>query len=198
MRDAPFFCGEFTSPGRPDVPEWHDWSRRETTFDQLRIEEVLETLPIAGAALLHVGCGNSSLARRFAARLGRIDGITVSPEEKALAESLRLPNYRALLLNKYSPALAALPGGYQYVVDNNPAGFACCRFHLATLFHNSFALLAEGGLYLTDALGLGWVADGGEPAMAMNFEDLVEAGAQFGFVARRETDLVCSLRRGPR
>jgi hypothetical protein len=168
---------------------------RSTSPDQLRIEEFLESQPLRGASILHLGCGNSSLARRLSARAGRVDGVTIYPGEQALGDSLRLPNYRVLRLNKYGPALANLSGGYDFAVDNNPSSYACCRFHVEKLLRECLSLLAPGGAFLTDALGLQWVAAHTPPSLSMTFEDLAALGAKSGFVARRETASICSLRR---
>jgi hypothetical protein len=193
---APRFCGETERPGRVEsAPDWRDWSERETSPDQLRIEDWLWDQPLAGAALLHLGCGNSRLAGRFAGRAARIDGVTLCAAEQSRGESLRLARYRVLLLNKYTPALAALPGGYRYVVDNNPSAYACCRTHVEQLLRSCASLLEPGGLFVTDAVGLQWVPPGGVAELSMSFDSLARVGAACGLEARRETDSVYSLRK---
>jgi hypothetical protein len=195
LRDAPSFCGEIDWPGREDAEAWGDWSRRETTPDQLRLEQFLEARPLPDATILHLGCGNSSLARRLAGRVKRIDGVTIYPGEKSHGESLELQNYRIVLLNKYGPGLSRLPDQYDFVVDNNPASYACCVFHVERLLRDSLSLLAPGGAFLTEALGLQWVAAHTPPSLSMDFEDLVRFGFRSGFVALRETESIYSLRR---
>ena len=195
---APLDCGETDWPGRDERnPLWREWSERESTFDQLRIEAWLETQPLEGAALLHLGCGNSKLAARFLPRLARIDGVTISHAEHALGQSLRLPGYTVRLLNKYSPALAAFGGGYRYIVDNNPSSFACCRRHLEFLFATCAQLLAPGGALITDKFGLQHVITGGIKALSMSFDDLAVAGAALGLQAQRESDTIYTLRKRP-
>src|SRR5215467_13536755 len=118
------FCGHHEQPGVTQIREALDWTHQETTRDQAQIEAVLETLRGTGTALLHVGVGNSQLAQRFASRARRIDGLTVSPQEKAHAEALGLPNYTVYVLNKYSPAFGVvLTQPYDVIIDNNLATF---------------------------------------------------------------------------
>ena len=83
------FCGNLDSPGIAlDNLAEIDYSRSPTSVDQARIEAWLRGADLAGKVLLHVGVGNSSLARGLADRVVRIDGLTVHPNEKAHAEAL--------------------------------------------------------------------------------------------------------------
>jgi len=174
-------------------PRVMDLSRGPTTEDQLRIEDALEELLHGGERILHVGVGNSSLARRFASRAGGIAGITLAGEELRHAESLALPGYRVLRANKYSRDLDAIAGGFHFVIDNNPASFGCCVAHFEDLLHSYARLLLPGGLMLTDREGMGWCYDDGP--MRLRYEHLEAIARRYPFRARRITCEVLALER---
>src|SRR6516165_8635629 len=92
-------CGS-EQPGVASNDEAIDWTRQETTPDQVRIEAVLDTMALAGAQILHVGVGNSRLAQRFASRVRSIDGLTVRQYEKCSIKVLGTANYTVYVVNK--------------------------------------------------------------------------------------------------
>src|SRR4030088_3287536 len=99
-----------------DMPLWVDHTRDHTTVDQARIEEALDQMELDGRRVLHVGVGNSQFAKRFAPRAVLIDGLTVSEPEKALADSLQIPNYTVHLVSKYSREfLTQIGSRYDYI-----------------------------------------------------------------------------------
>lgn len=169
-----------------------NFARSRTSRDQLEIEQYLERQKhrLGDARLLHVGVGNSSLALRLHLRCLAIDGLTMAPEEKTRAESLRLLNYTVLLLNKYGLEFARrLRPGYAWIVDNNPASFACCRYHYARMLENYRWALAPGGRILTHRRGLDWVAL--DRRWHLTFDDLAASASRFGLRAvKLEDDLI--------
>ncbi len=189
------FCGQMERPGIAHENLFEiDYSTHETSVDQQRIEDVLRGLPLARATLLHVGIGNSSLARRLADRVDWIDGVTVHANEKALADTLGLPNYRAYLINKYGGDLLGLHGPYDYIIDNNLASFACCSYHFERMLTGYAALLDPGGRVMTDQRGMAWTADGND-AWKLTYKDLVALEEAFPLRALRITDTVYALER---
>ena len=79
------------------------WIGYGTTVDQARIEDALDAIGLRGSEqILHVGTGESGLAKRFASRVRLVDGLTLNVEEKLLADSLGIANYTVHLLSKYS------------------------------------------------------------------------------------------------
>src|SRR5262249_23304649 len=129
--NLPRWCGSRDSQGINEVPEWQDWTDRETTPDQERIEDVLRDNGVAGRVLLHVGVGNSGLAKRFHDSASSIDGITIQEKEYRHALNLALSRYRVRVETKYAADLAVkLNQKYDYIIDNNPTTFCCCRWHL--------------------------------------------------------------------
>jgi len=189
------FCGQLDQPGvKTDDPRMVDWSRIPTTIDQQRIELVLAERDLAGARVLHVGVGDSGLARRFHGRCRSIDGITVAENERLHADELKLPNYKVYRVNKFSREFTlTLEPGYQLIIDNNPASYACCAYHFAAMMENYRWAVAPGGALLTDQRGLHWVA--GDRRWRMKYEDLAAVGKRFGMTATRITQDVFSLRR---
>src|SRR5271170_1787717 len=154
LKQPPFsnvldFCGTENQIGHSDIPERRVWTHWATTPDQTQIEECLEGMVNRASTIFHVGVGNSSLAGRFARRVSAIHGITISPEEKDLAESLSLPNYTVSVTNKYSRKIANVHVRFDLVIDNNPASFTCCLFHFCRMMASYFAMLVDGGAIVT-------------------------------------------------
>jgi FkbM family methyltransferase len=172
-------CGHHV-PGRDEVPDWQVWVNRDTTPDQKRIEERLETLISPSSRMLHIGAGNSSLGARFAPRIAFVLGTTIHEEERLLAESLRLDNYSVVVANKYSGDMDQVSGRYDLIIDNNPASFACCLFHFARMLGTYKDLLSDGGLLLTAQPGMRWVVTNNDPNWALSLNDWKRVGDVVG------------------
>jgi hypothetical protein len=186
------FCGNREQPWVTQRSEAVDWTQQETTPDQARIEAVLETLMVTGASLRHVGGGNSRLAQRFASRAGRIDGLTVHPNEKTQAEALALPNYTVYVLNKYSPAFGSvITNRYDFIIDNNLASFACCQYHFAVMWANYLRALTPHGQIVTCQMGMdAYQADCG---WAMTYADLGRLEWQVAVQVAKMTEVVYAI-----
>ena len=156
-------------------------------------------MDVAGARILHVGVGNSQFAEQFAPRVAAIDGSTIQPPEKQLADKLGIDNYRVFLFNKYSPSYPEeLPqAGYDFILDNNPSTFACCRQHFENMLDNYIRLLRPGGKILTDAVGLGWLVEGADPRWSLSFTDWARLAVKHGLRAYRMTESVFALEKPP-
>jgi hypothetical protein len=184
-------CGR-EQPGVAANPEAIDWTRQETTPDQVRIEAVLDTIVLADQQLLHVGVGNSKLARQFAGRVRGIDGVTIHQNEKTCADSLAIANYTVYLINKYSPgANSVLPHTYDYIIDNNLASFACCKKHFFVMIKNYRSVLRSRGRILTCQIGMDAIH--GEIGCTMTYRDLVGLERRFPFIASKLNDAVYAL-----
>jgi hypothetical protein len=170
-----------------------DVSKRSTTADQQRIEAALDALLNPGARLLHVGVGNSSLAARFASRCEHVVGLTLRGAEKRHGDSLAIAGYSIEVLNKHSADLDALDGAFDFIVDNNLSGFACCIRHFELMLANYARLLLPGGLILTDRVGMQWTYHNGP--MRLHYEDLETIARSFPFAAQRISGDVFALRR---
>ena len=190
---CPEVCGNMDKPGLAlDMPIWVDHTKDETTVDQARIEAELDQMDLGGKNILHVGVGNSGFARRFASRVNLIDGLTVSENEKAVADSLKISNYTVYFLNKYSREfLLTIKHKYDFIVDNNLASFACCKYHFYLMLDNYIWSLKPGGQILTDQQGMDCVIE--DPRWKLTHEDLIALESKFPVKAIRITDTVFSI-----
>ena len=188
-------CGS-EQPGVASNDEAIDWTRQETTPDQARIEAALDTLALTEAQILHVGVGNSSLARRFAGRVRTIDGITVHQNEKTSADLLAIANYTVHVVNKYGrKVVSVLPHNYDFIIDNNLASFACCRKHFSIMLENYMTVLRAHGRILTCQIGMDAYHD--ELGCMMTFADLVSLERQFPLRVSKLNDVVYALTKEP-
>ncbi|MFG6446758.1 class I SAM-dependent methyltransferase [Roseateles sp. BYS180W] len=171
-----------------------DYSHCPETPDQLALNAWLVRQPLAGKRVLHIGCGNSSVAR-LCGQAVQVLGVTVAPQELAHAQSQQLPNYTAVLCNKHSLEFAQQMREQQFdiVLDNNIASFACCQRHLERYMQALCDLLAPDGLILTHWLGMQWTLDVGvddvETVWKLDADKLQRLAAAFGLGAQREGDV---------
>jgi hypothetical protein len=188
-------CAEMESPGLGlDRLDRLDFSRRDTTLDQMRIEAELEKMDIAGKAILHVGIGNSTLAARLESRVNRIDGVTLCPAEKAMADALKIRNYTVFLVNKYSGTFGlTIKRRYDIVVDNNLSNYACCRLHFHLMLDNYVRALKPNGQILTDQHGMDWIFEGHD--RRLSYRDLCKLEAHFPLKLSKLTETVYSMRK---
>ena len=188
-------CDKLEHPGlATDLPIWVDHTRDDTTVDQARIEDALERMELGGRQILHVGVGNSRFAQRFAAHVRLIDGLTVSEPEKALADSLQIPNYTVYLLSKYGREfLLRIANRYHYIVDNNLASFACCKYHFHRMLDNYLWCLQPGGSILTDQRGMDFTVED-DSRWQLTYDDLVALEQRFPIVVGAVTDTVYEIR----
>jgi hypothetical protein len=194
----PLWCGSTNSYGVNEDVEWQDWTDQETTPDQDRIENLLEADHIRGTVLLHVGIGNSSLAKRFHNAARAIDGITIQENEYRHATRLAISNYTAILASKYATNLAMrLNRKYDFIVDNNPTTFCCCRGHLSTMLANYTAMLNPNGVIVTDTVGLHWTSQPNDPRWRLTKSEWWTLGALFGLEDVQYTNFVIGLKKGP-
>jgi hypothetical protein len=180
------FCGNREQPWVTRISEAVDWTQQETTPDQACIEAVLDTMAVTGASMLHVGVGNSKFAQRFASRARRIDGLTVHHNEKIHADALGVPNYTVYVLNKYSPEfVAVITHTYDFIIDNNLASFACCKYHFAVMVENYLPCQVGMDVYHG---AFGWT---------MTYADLVSLESKFPMHVSKPTDVVYAIAARP-
>lgn len=195
--ELPLDCGNRSDPGVRDTEEWRDWSSLGTTAGELLIEDYLDRLGTRRKSILHVGIGNSGLAKRFAPGASHIVGTTVAAAEAEKAESLGLPNYRAILHNKYSGAEDGIPADFDFIVDSNPTSFCCCLTHLGIMLDFYASKLAEKGQVITERSGLAWRmnAPGAHERWGFSFDDLAAVARLAGLDAYAVTEDIYALAR---
>jgi len=187
-------CGNLDTPGLAvNYKPYINYSQRETTCDQTRLETFLDTLDLAGKRILHIGIGNSSFAERFNNHDALIEGITISEEEYVHALSLGLDNYKVHTANKYSREFLLKFKQHQFdiIVDNNLASFACCKYHLYSMFDNYLWCLKPAGRILTDQRGMDWALL--DPSLILDFAGLTELVANLPLKAIKMTPTVYAL-----
>jgi len=193
--ELPLDCGNEVDPGVIYSEDLRDWSGKATTPDQYRIERYIDRFDLRDKRILHIGIGNSGLARRFHKRTGKIVGTTIDDPEIDVARSLNLPNYEVLKQNKYSAANEDAAGKFDFIIDNNPTSPCCCIRHLAALLSYYDSRLADNGQIVTDQEGLGWVPDGSSRRWSFSFDDLAAVAGATGLFAHRMNGNVYVLAR---
>lgn len=178
--ELPLDCGDSHNPGVIYSPELRDWSNKATTTDQARMERYIDRYNLRGARILHIGIGNSGLAKRFHARVGEIVGTTIDPPEIEVAQALALSNYSFVMHNKYSGQNEVIDGKFDFILDNNPTSPCCCIRHLAALFEFYSEKLASKGQIVTDRQGLEWVPEANNPRWGFDLADLTAVAAVAG------------------
>jgi hypothetical protein len=180
--ELPQHCYNDVAPGTDEVEEWRDWSGIETTPDQRRIEDFVSRYDLRGAALLHIGVGNSGLALRFADRAETIVGTTISPAELRHGTGLGIGNYRVALNNKYGGVPVPGPDRFDFIIDNNPTTFGCCRGHFHKMMAEYRRRLKDSGMIVTDCAGLGWLVstEGANPRWKFDYDDWAFLGHAYG------------------
>jgi hypothetical protein len=174
--------------GQMDRPD------RITTIGQANIEAVMEKMALDRCRILHVGIGNSELARRFCSRAAYIDGITMGEKEKSSADRLGLDNYRVRIINKYSDEFAKINDHYDLIIDNNLFSYACCKRHFLRMMALYVNLIYPKGQILTERRGLNWVYKKPE-TMGMTFDELAALENQFPITVTKVNDEVYALKR---
>jgi len=183
--ELPLDCGILENPGVTYGEDLRDWSDKATTPDQARIERYVDRYDLRRARILHIGIGNSGLAKRFHRRVKDIVGTTIDESEIRVANSLGLPNYRFVEHNKFSGKNGPIEGTFDFIVDNNPTSPCCCLRHQSDMLDFYLMKLAPHGQIVTDRLGLGWVPDETNPRWRFDFDDLAAVGTVAGLSAFR-------------
>jgi hypothetical protein len=189
-------CGRLDHPGlATDMPIWIDHTGLETTVDQALIEDALDAIGVDGETqLLHVGVGNSGLARRFSSRVRLIDGLTVCEAEKTLADGLQIADYTVHFLSKYSREfLTTVTNRYDFIIDNNLASYACCKYHFHRMLDNYLWCLRPGGRVLTEQRGMDFTVED-DDRWKLTYDDLVALGERFPVDVATVADTVYAIR----
>ncbi len=165
-----------------------NWAAMPTTPDQERIEAILPRFVFLGAIWLHVGIGNSSLAKLYASQIKRLDGITVCRQEIDTAP--QMVNYCPCFCDKHTLRFYDWPL-YDVIIDTNPCSHACCRKHLYDYLREIFVMLQPSGLFLTDKVGLAWARPTGQ---GMTPEEFGAVISQYGMTWNYLTDYVIEIK----
>jgi hypothetical protein len=111
-----------------------------------------------------------------------------------MADALEIPNYTVYLLSKYSREFLQVIGNrYDFVIDNNLASFACCKYHFYRMLDNYLWCMRPGARILTDQRGMDFTVEE-DPRWELTFDDLVGLETLFPLKATALTDTVYELR----
>lgn len=127
-----------------------------TADTQLAVAFLEQYVPMgANCTILEVGTGQNHVALRLGSRASAVYSITISLEELARANSLKIPNYRVLLHNKHNPIPDAFipDGSLDYILDVNIGSFS------RIWQWNAFLLLRKlkpGGKLILQEIGMGY------------------------------------------
>lgn len=172
-----------------------DYSSCEPTEDQAAINRWLAAADLRERDILHVGTGNSSVARLLAGKVRGIASVTVARNEWEHGNALGLPRYEVHLLNKHSDDFARRfeAASFDCILDNNLASFACCQRHLERYFETLVHLLRPDGFILTHWLGMQWTLDVGvddvEPVWRLDAGKLRAIASAYGLSVERQDEL---------
>ncbi len=161
------------------------WTERKVTKDQNAIEEYISSRVTEESKILHVGIGNSNVAKKWPGSV--VDGITVVSGEKTFADSLGLPHYHTRIMDKNDvSALKTLPGKYDYILDNDIAAYSCCKRHFFDMLATYTSMLSPRGEILVGAISVTYF-DSGFPLPA---KYLKETAAKIGLDIEYREDLI--------
>ncbi len=170
-----------------------NYSEKETTGSQKKVETYLQKINTEGKTILLVGIGNSKFVSLFGGK-NIIDGISINVHE---INKGKKAGYRNLwLFNKYDPKLFPLLSTYDIIVDVNPKSFACCLYHFWSYMRNILSRLKPGGKFYSSEDGLNWVqTDGasvnpkilGLPPLNKDEEDYIK---KLGYTITKEYEKV--------
>lgn len=141
-----------------DDGDFRYWENRSATSDEKEIINFLSNKINEKNKILHVGIGNSYLAKNIS-NFELIDGITISGAELKFAENLKIDNYNVHFINKLSiNALNEnrLSNSYDFIVDANLKSFSCCKNSFENLFQTYVSKLSKKGLIITGRKGMNW------------------------------------------
>ena len=80
---------------------------------------------------------------------------------------------------------------YDFVIDNNLASYACCKYHFYRMLDNYLAVMKPGGRILTDQRGMDFTVE--EKRWILSYRDLEALEQKFPVRASRVTDTVYAI-----
>ena len=134
------------------------WEDRETTTDERQIiDEILKDKFLINKNILHIGIGNSELAKTLDSS-NKIYGISISNNEINYAKSLNLENYIIFFCDKYSIKLRNIFQNIKFslIIDTNLKSYSCCQNAFDFMMKNLFNYLEPGGKIITSINGMKW------------------------------------------
>lgn len=138
--------------------EWLTKNPHRISNAQIKVNEYIEANP--GGRVLHVGIGDSSLARKVSKLFTQIDGITNTRQEERMGNELGISNYKVYFMNKHDSVELNKLGTYNLISDVNLKSFACCQEHWEIYLKTILSKLKRGGKLVSHTDGLGGYGTG--------------------------------------
>ena len=136
------------------------WEEKKTTSDEIEIVNFLLNYQKKNNIknILHIGIGNSYLAKKFRNFNFKIDGITISKREANFAIKEGIKNYEVYLINKYSNDFQIFKQKrtYDLIIDSNLKSYSCCAKSFNNFFNNLNSMLKKNSIILTSRKGMNW------------------------------------------
>ena len=178
------------------------WESRETTSDEREIiEKILDDKFLFNKNILHVGIGNSELAKKIDAS-NKIFGITLSNNEIDYAKSLNLKNYKPIFCDKYSLKFKEIFHNIKFnlIIDTNLKSYSCCQSAFDNMMESLFNYLEPGGRIITSINGMKWFKTL-KPKLSFNFKNFLHykmkevSGNPNNILKESELKNICSKHR---
>lgn len=140
-----------------DKNDYSYWEDRVETDEEKEIHNFLLKRDIKNQNILHVGIGNSYLAKTHS-KNNFVDGLTISNKEITHAKKLNLSNYNLFFQNKFSinNILDDKLNTYDIIIDNNLKSYSCCEKSFQKLFSRYKNILNKKGQIITSIKGMNW------------------------------------------
>lgn len=132
------------------------WEDKTITSDENKILNFLKKKKLVNKNILHIGIGNSELAKKLSNN-NHIDGITISSQEIKLAKKLNFKFYKVFLIDKHNSVInKKLKKKYDFIIDNNLKSYSCCKKNFNFYFLCLSKLLKKNGMIITSRKGMSW------------------------------------------
>lgn len=133
------------------------WEKRKQTSDEKTILNYLLKKKICNKKILHIGIGNSEIAKKMS-KNNFIMGVTISKNEFEKANNLNLQNYKKILTNKYSLNFykKVKKNFFDIIIDTNLKSYGCCENSIFYLFYIYKKSLKKNGLLISSLTGAKW------------------------------------------
>ena len=150
--NCPYGCKLFN-----DNNDYSYWEDKKEIQDEIEILSFINNNFKNGQKILHVGIGNSYIAKNLSQK-NHITGITISKNEINTAKNLNLINYNFFFQNKYAEnnILDKITNLYDIIIDNNLKSYSCCNNSFQTLFHRYKKNLTKKIIIVTSFTGMKW------------------------------------------
>ena len=147
------------------------WENNDSTTDENDIISYLEkNFMIEDKNILHIGIGNSNLAKKFINK-NKIYGLTIAKSEINKAKLLKFINYYLFFCDKYSHNFNEVlkEFSFDYIIDPNLKSYSCCQKTFNFMFRNMTNLLNKNGVIITSKKGMSWYKKL-KPKLTFNFK----------------------------